>query len=478
MDFNVPSSLNIRQKVMLGLTVMLLVITGIGLLSHHYLREIERKQHFVEVADDLSNTILEMRRYEKNYLLYGSKQDLVENRKFVEFGLETLNRIAPEAQDLKAAPLLARLGRELSIYSDLMLQLGNEDERPSETGGIGLEEQLRERGKSLVDGSQELASFERRRILSIITTLKAQLLASLGLSLVVGAFLIPIVARKIIKPLRVIEKTTLRIADGDFRPLPVMQTHDETQRVVEAFNRMIAELEKRQDQLLQAKKLSSLGTLTSGIAHQLNNPLNNISTSCQILLEELQQAEPELMHRMLANIEQEVHRARDIVRGLLEFSRIKEFCLVPTSLLQVVERSVSLISSQVPPGVEVIRDIPPDLALNLDAQRMQQVFLNLIENAIQGIESPPGQIKITARAGPEHRSVLIMVEDTGKGIPENVIGRVFDPFFTTKEVGVGTGLGLSIVYGIIQKHGGSISVESKPGEGTRFTIRLPVEHVG
>ncbi len=477
MGLTFPASLNIRQKVILGLTVMLAVITAIGLMSYHYLREIERKQHFVEVADDLSNTILEMRRYEKNYLLYGSSQDLNENRKYVNLGLETLKRISPEGLELRAAPVLKRLAQELSAYSDLMQRLASRSQEAGASGDNDLEEQLRERGKNLVDVSLELVSFERRRILSIITTLKAQLVASLGLSLVVGAFLIPIVARKIIKPLRVIEKTTLRIAEGDFRPLPVMQTHDETQRVVEAFNRMIAELEKRQDQLLQAKKLSSLGTLTSGIAHQLNNPLNNISTSCQILLEELQQAEPEFMHRMLSNIEQEVHRARDIVRGLLEFSRIKEFCLVPTSLLQVVERSVSLISSQIPPGVEVIKDIPADLSLNLDAQRMQQVFLNLIENAVHGIEAPPGQIKITARAGHDDHIVLIVVEDTGKGIPETFLGRVFDPFFTTKEVGVGTGLGLSIVYGIIQKHGGSVSVESRQGEGTRFIIRLPVEHV-
>lgn len=477
MGFPLPSTLNIRQKVMLGLTIILMVITSIGLMSYRYLREIERKQQFVEVADDLSNTILEMRRYEKNYLLYKFTNDLDENRQYVQLGLEILKRISPEAQEFKAAPLLNRLEQELSAYSGLMLQLTNRSQNGVAPTGNALEEQLRERGKSLVDLSRELVSFERRRILTIVTTLKAQLLTSLGVSLVLGAFLIPLVARKIIKPLRVIEKTTHRIAQGDFRPLPVMQTHDETQRVVEAFNRMIAELEKRQEQLLQAKKLASLGTLTSGIAHQLNNPLNNISTSCQILLEELQQAEPELLHKMLTNIEQEVHRARDIVRGLLEFSRIKEFCLVPTPLSDVVDRSVSLISSQVPPGVEIVKDIPGGLSLNLDAQRMQQVFLNLIENAVHGIEQPPGQIRIKAGVNPDRTTIFIAVEDTGKGIPENLLGRIFDPFFSTKEVGAGTGLGLSIVYGIVQKHGGSISVESKPGEGTRFTINLPMDNV-
>ncbi len=119
----------------------------------------------------------------------------------------------------------------------------------------------------------------------------------------------------------------LRIAKGDFSPLPVMDTRDETQQVVEAFNRMVTELERRQDQLVQAKKLSSLGVLTSGVAHQLNNPLNNISTSCQILLEDLDQLETDFVRRVLTNVEQEVARARDIVKGLLEFSRAKEFSI-------------------------------------------------------------------------------------------------------------------------------------------------------
>ena len=148
---------------------------------------------------------------------------------------------------------------------------------------------MREHGKRLVELSQQLVRFERKKILEIIKTLKTQLLTSLGIFVVLGGFLVFIVSRKILQPLKTIEKTTLRIAMGNFTPLPVLDTRDETQRVVEAFNRMVEELEKRQDQLVQAKKLSSLGVLTAGVAHQLNNPLNNISTSCQILLEELEE---------------------------------------------------------------------------------------------------------------------------------------------------------------------------------------------
>lgn len=473
MQFKLPFYLNIRQKVIAAFTVLVIVTGSIGGVSYHYLREIERKQHFVETADDLSNYILEARRYEKNILLYNSREDMDENRRYTQLGIELLEKIFPEVKDFQGRPLLDELQGKLSGYQSLMDRVRSA--KPADAAVFAeVEDQLRENGKSLVDLSQRLVSFERERILNIVESLKTQLLTSLGLTILVGGLLVPIVSRKIIRPLRVIEKTTYRIAEGDFRPINVSETHDETQSVVEGFNRMVSELEKRQDQLLQAKKLSSLGTLTSGIAHQLNNPLNNISTSCQILLEELGQCEIEFSRKMLGNIEGEVRRARDIVRGLLEFSRIKEFCLAPVSLSHVVDRSITLISSQIAPGIEIVKEVPEDLSLNLDAQRMQQVFLNLIENAVHAIAAP-GQIRITAKADSQNRQVVVTVEDTGAGISQADIGRIFDPFFTTKEVGLGTGLGLSIVFGIIQKHQGTITVDSREQEGTRFIIRLPLE---
>jgi signal transduction histidine kinase len=241
---------------------------------------------------------------------------------------------------------------------------------------------------------------------------------------------------------------------------------------------MVRELERRQDQLVQSKKMSSLGILTAGIAHQLNNPLNNISTSCQILLEELSQSDQVLFHKMLGNIEQEVHRARDIVKGLLEFSRVRDFSIKPMLLKDVAKRSVKLISSQLPPGVDLVEEVPEDLVVPMDMQRLQEVFLNLLMNAIQAITEPPGQIRLAASRDEAKKQAVIVVEDTGMGIPPQEMERIFDPFFSTKEVGVGTGLGLSIVYGIIEKHRGAITVESREGEGTRFIIQLPLETPG
>jgi len=472
-------SLNIRQKVILGFATILIVIGGIAAFSYHYLIVIEVKQKIVENADDLRDLILEMRRYEKNYLLYGSNSDLIENKNYTKLALEAVKKIFPEIKNLQIAPQLDFLNSELLAYQNLVDQIQQSevtkgDISPHSHVSSKLEEQLRESGKKLVDLSRKLVAFERQRILDIINNLKTQLLASLITFAILGIFFIVFISRKIIRPLSVIERTTHRIAQGDFRPLPVMSTRDETQQVVEAFNRMVSELERRQDQLVQSKKMSSLGILTAGIAHQLNNPLNNISTSCQIVLEELSQNDQDFLKKMLTNIEQEVNRARDIVKGLLEFSRVREFTLMRVALEDVVQRAIRLIASQVPPGIDIIDNIPPDLILRLDPQRMQEVFLNLFMNAIQAITETPGEIRIIAGVDEEHQKALITVEDTGVGIPKEELDRVFDPFFTTKDVGAGTGLGLSIVYGIIEKHQGDVQVESREGEGTRFTIRLPL----
>jgi len=175
----------------------------------------------------------------------------------------------------------------------------------------------------------------------------------------------------------------------------------------------------------------------------------------------------------LKNIDHETIRARDVVKGLLEFSRVTEFSLRPSQLYEVVKRSVQLAQSQVPADIDIVLQVPEDLIFPMDAQRLQEVFINLILNATQSIEGC-GQIIITAEKDTNASEVRIEVRDTGHGIPEDIQGQLFDPFYTTKEEGKGTGLGLSVAYGIIQKHHGNITVQSSPGQGATFVIRLPV----
>jgi two-component system NtrC family sensor kinase len=202
--------------------------------------------------------------------------------------------------------------------------------------------------------------------------------------------------------------------------------------------------------------------------------LNNISTSCQILEEEISEGNSEFVAKLLNNIDQEVDRARDIVKGLLEFSREREFQQDLVNLENLVIRTTRLITSQLPAGVEIFTEIPEDLDIFVDAQKLQEVLLNLLLNAAQAMPNETGRITITAAKDKKAKQVVVQVKDTGCGIPEDHLPHIFDPFFSTKEVGYGTGLGLSVAHGIIEHHHGTLSVASKVGEGSVFTIRLPL----
>jgi two-component system NtrC family sensor kinase len=239
---------------------------------------------------------------------------------------------------------------------------------------------------------------------------------------------------------------------------------------------MTRELRLHQKQLVQSEKLASLGTLLSGVAHELNNPLSNVSSSAQILGEDLDELEKDFKRDLINQILEQSDRARDIVRTLLEFSRISDFAWQELSLKTLVEKTITLLRGQISSDVAINLDIPEDLNITVDKQRMQQVFLNLIKNALDVI-GPNGQIWISCREiikkEKDRREVEILIEDNGPGIPAEIRDKIFDPFFTTKDVGHGSGLGLFIVHDIIEMHGGSIRVESRPGQGTTFILWLP-----
>ncbi len=470
--------MNIRRRVFLAMLLSVFAVGLIGTVSYHSLAQIERKMGFIEVVDDLGNTILEIRRYEKNFMLYGHSEDFAESREYADKARAILFKLEGNAAEFGLAQEYAALKTVLADYEAVSKRLTVERMRSGPT----LEAdrvRLRDTGKQLVDLSQRLVVHERARMLTIVQSLKRQLLLSVAAFLLLGGGFLFLLGHKTSTALRSIEQATREIARGHFKPLPPAPggADDEVRRVIGAFNNMTGELQKRQDQLVREKKLASLGVLTSGVAHQLNNPLNNISTSCQILMEEGDEADPVFARRLLGNIDQEVARARDIVKGLLEFSRAKDFERKPTVLAEVVERSVRLISSQVPADVEITREVPADIVLPMDAQRMQEVFLNLLINGLHALQATPqraGTIDISAARDDERGLAVVTVADTGVGIDPEDLARIFDPFFTTKEVGKGTGLGLSIVFGIVEKHHGEISVESEPGHGARFILRLPL----
>ncbi len=237
--------------------------------------------------------------------------------------------------------------------------------------------------------------------------------------------------------------------------------------------RMKAELESAQVQLLQAEKMSSLGKLAAGVAHQLNNPIGGITLFASLLLEEydLEQGAKEDVIRILKDAE----RCRDTVKELLEFARQTDYFIRPHDINKIIRRTVFLIENQTLfQNIEIQDLLADDLPMiTVDAQQMNHLFLNIILNAAQAMKGE-GQLVLESSLAEDGNFVRIEISDTGPGIPEHILPRIFDPFYTTKEVGEGTGLGLSIVYGIINTHKGSIKAVNRLDQGTTFTIELPV----
>jgi len=250
---------------------------------------------------------------------------------------------------------------------------------------------------------------------------------------------------------------------------------DDLRETTHEMERREHELREKQEQLVQAGKLATLGELTTGVAHELNNPLNNIGLFITNAIDriELGAVEEDEIRNDLTEALDQVRKATEIITHLRTFGRAATVMFEPVLLDEVIERSLSLTQEQLRlRQIEVVLDIYPGVVVEGNPIQLEQVFINLLTNSRDALtDAPERTIRISCKRRPE--AAVVTFSDTGPGIPAGLEQRIFDPFFTTKEVGTGTGLGLSITYGIIQEHGGTISVESSPGEGARFAIELP-----
>jgi two-component system NtrC family sensor kinase len=231
------------------------------------------------------------------------------------------------------------------------------------------------------------------------------------------------------------------------------------------------EIRRIQSQLFRSEKLASLGKLAAGVAHEINNPLTGILTNSSLILEDLSTEDP---HREdVEIIVRETIRCREIVKRLLDFARQTKPQKKRTDLNALIDTIILLVRNQTSfRNIRIERQLHENLPEILcDSDQIQQVFVNIILNAAEAMTGG-GTLTIQSTLQGDGQSVTILFNDTGPGIPEDRRERIFDPFYTTKEHG--TGLGLSISYGIVEQHGGTITVESTVGKGSTFTIQLPV----
>jgi two-component system NtrC family sensor kinase len=216
-----------------------------------------------------------------------------------------------------------------------------------------------------------------------------------------------------------------------------------------------------------------MGQISAGVAHEINNPLSTILLYSHMLLKHHKQegAESEEVQMILS----EATRCRTIMRGLLDFARQSRVAKEAANLAVLIEEvadnmRMKIKDSQIHLGVEIQPDLPE---ASIDSDQIRQMLVNLIQNGIDAIDTE-GKVFINARKPEGEECVEIQVRDTGRGMPPKVLSEIFTPFFTTKQLGKGTGMGLSIVYGVVKMHSGEISADSKVGNGTTFTVRLPL----
>jgi two-component system NtrC family sensor kinase len=303
-----------------------------------------------------------------------------------------------------------------------------------------------------------------------------------------------ILSRQLLRPVGVMEEGARRMARGDLETGLDVRSEDELQGLAEEFNTMarqlrelttglerkveekVAERERLEIQLLQSERLSSVGLLAAGVAHEIHNPLATISMYAQMLQEKASDgAQAEKLQVILDHID----RISEITRGLLDFSRHSDGAVGPVDLHGTLEKTIRLVGPNISrQGVQIdLQTCPETLSVRGEEMQLQQAFLNILMNALQAMPGG-GTLRIATRRLADGGLAEVEFEDTGPGIDRKDLARVFDPFFTTKEPGEGTGLGLAVTYGIVKSHRGQIEIDSEPGEGCRVTLRLPLSEGG
>ena len=252
---------------------------------------------------------------------------------------------------------------------------------------------------------------------------------------------------------------------------------EELENSFEQIKHSHLELAAAQDRLLQTERLASMGQLSAGVAHEINNPLGTVLIYSHMMLKQL--PEGDQRRADLEMIVSEATRCKTIVRGLLDFARQSQVNRVATNIIALLNDIRAIMNSRVADSsVKLIIDVPNDLPeLMLDAAQIKQMLINLVSNGVDAC-GERGTVTVTARYDQNAQTVHIQVSDDGCGIPPENMPKLFTPFFTTKAPTKGTGLGLAIAYGVVKMHMGNISAESELGKGTTFTITLPVEVSG
>lgn len=420
-------------------------------------------------AKELSTDfVLRLRLLEKNYMFYRDK----ESYSYLDKSLAQIKNITPFC--FGCTPYIDSVRELFTVY----------------TTSDSLTDSLQAAGDMMEKITVEIAEHERQRISSFIDHTQNLLLAALILLFSLGPFFVYKTASYIVKPINRLAEITRKISGGEITLRAPLKEHDETYSLAVSFNSMLDNLQKtqqslkeslallneKQAQLVESEKRASMGFLVAGVAHELNNPLNNISLRAEIVNKEIRKFSDERLSNYVQDIVMQSERAHNIINNLLDFARARKSAeMEKQDMVRIVNDSLNLVASQLKiTNIKLAKDIPDKtFFVNGNRSKLEQILISIITNAIQAMKDS-GTLSVGVGTDSTNRNVLVKISDTGKGIPEGDIKNIFEPFFTTKPPGEGTGLGLAVSQTLVTEHKGEILVDSKVGSGSTFTIKLPM----
>jgi two-component system NtrC family sensor kinase len=521
--------MSLKKKIALSFFISAFIIAILAAFEYVNFTELKKEVRYLEVTDTINRKSLQLRRHEKNFFLYSPQRGNEESASVHAYlgELKTLLMQNPDidkADKLALRSSIAEYERRFNaieassrvlagIFEKTRSSHGKNEkflvlveatflERPVQsaeflekvfslpsghalvTGLRALDADitaLRKTGEDIMVISKDLDKVARENAETVIRISQMAILVFFPMFFIVGIGMLFFISTNVVRRLMLLISVVEKTGKGSYPHLPVSlqerNAHDEVGVLIEKFNHMEDQLASREEEieqknreLMQTKKLAAIGTLASGVAHEINNPLNNIYLSAQVLAREVGEGCSRDVKEAVGDIVGQTERVKRIVGDLLEFARGREPQFREVELKGLITDSYRRLGSS--RNLEKIRfSLDADSSqtvVHADQGQMEQVFANLLANAVDAMGGV-GDLRVAIRSSAQ--SVAITVSDSGGGIPRESIEKIFEPFFTTKDKG--TGLGLAIVYNIIKKHSGDITVGSEEGRGTTFTVTLP-----
>jgi|GEM_PF-4347821 len=487
--------ITVRKKLVIGFLLMIILILGISIENLRILNNVTEacsrvnNQYLItDYCNKMEIAILECRRAEKNFWLRNESKYIDEIKVQISIINNNINMIKKSNPDKNIKNHIYKINVLINEYFKSFIEAvklfnitdNTKKEFFSEERLYAVaSRELQTLIPLIVNQSRNKMEQEISKVNKTKIDALKIIIIEMIIAFIIGIIIAMLISRNIVKAVLKLMETIDIIKKGNFKARVDIKSNDELGILGNYFNKMLNKIEfiTQKQQLLQkqiitSEKLASLGRLSAGIAHEINNPLTGILTFSHLILKKMDKNDQ--VKEDIETIIKEATRCRNIIRELLDFARDSKTEKKLSNINKIIDDSLSLVKSQKKfTKMKVITNLSDSIPLIfVDPGQLEQVFLNIILNSFEAMQEG-GELKISSYT--KNEFVFIEFVDEGYGILQENINKVFEPFFTTKGEYKGTGLGLAVSYGIIEKHNGSINIESNPGEGTEVIIKLPLK---